>query len=152
MLATIKAFFENNLSTDDEQDPAVGSRLELASAALLIELMNADHKLDERESEEFVSVLRDTFDLDPKTLEAVIKLAEAEAVEATSLYQFTSLVNEHYTYGQKLNLIRNMWRVAFADDKLDKYEEHLIRSVAELTYVSHSDFIKEKLSVRGSLD
>jgi len=39
-----------------------------------------------------------------------------------------------------------MWQVAFADDNLDRYEEHLIRKVAELTYVSHQDFIRLKHS------
>ncbi|MDD9894524.1 MAG: TerB family tellurite resistance protein, partial [Gammaproteobacteria bacterium] len=43
----------------------------------------------------------------------------------------------------------NMWRVAFSDERLDKYEEHLIRKIADLIYVSHSDFIKSKLKVRN---
>ncbi|MEM1153413.1 MAG: TerB family tellurite resistance protein [Pseudomonadota bacterium] len=47
---------------------------------------------------------------------------------------------------QKLELIGSMWRVAYADGRLDKYEEHLIRQVAELCYVSHEDYIKSKLS------
>jgi len=65
-----------------------------------------------------------------------------------SLYEFTSLINSEYDYAQKVTLIENMWRVAFADHVLDKYEENMIRKTADLIYVSHSDFIKSKLTVR----
>ena len=74
--------------------------------------------------------------------------AEAQASQATSLYEFTRLINDEYDYDEKLRLIENMWRIAFSDDELDKYEEHLIRKVSELIYVSHSDFIRLKLKVR----
>ena len=64
------------------------------------------------------------------------------------LYEFTKLINDSYDYEQKVELIENMWRIAFSDKRLDKYEDHLIRKVSELIYVSHSDFIKTKLKVR----
>jgi uncharacterized tellurite resistance protein B-like protein len=58
------------------------------------------------------------------------------------------LINDSYDYEQKIELIENMWRIAFSDKRLDKYEDHLIRKVSELIYVSHSDFIKTKLKIR----
>ena len=44
--------------------------------------------------------------------------------------------------------MESLWRVAYADGDLDKYEERLIRQVADLTHVSHKDFIRLKLAVR----
>ena len=73
-------------------------------------------------------------------------LANQRADEATSLYEFTRVINDHYTPAQKLALIDLMWKVAYADSNLDKYEEHLIRRVAELTYVPHQDYIRSKLA------
>ena len=95
------------------------------------------------------SILQNKFDLPEDTLEELFDLAQQEADDATSLYQFTSLINEAYEYPAKITLIQNMWEVAFADGNLDRYEEHLIRKVAELLYVSHSDFIKTKLAVKN---
>ncbi|MDP2091517.1 MAG: TerB family tellurite resistance protein, partial [Pseudohongiella sp.] len=80
-----------------------------------------------------------------------ILLAEKEAQQAVSLYDFTSLINEGYGYEEKLLLVENLWRVALADEHLDKYEEQLIRKTSDLIYVSHSDFIKTKLKVRDEL-
>ena len=70
--------------------------------------------------------------------------------ESTSLYEFTRVINDNYTPQQKLQLISAMWVVAYADGNLDKYEEHLIRRVAELTYVAHEDYIRAKLRAQDS--
>jgi len=43
-----------------------------------------------------------------------------------------------------------MWAVAYANGNLDKYEEHLIRRVAELTYVAHEDYIRAKLDAQNA--
>ena len=153
MLNSIKSFFDNRLSVNkpgDERDCSPVSDTELASAALLIEVMNSDHELDERESKEFLKVLQSSLKIPEEDLMEIVRLAESEAQQATSLYEFTRLINDEYDYGLKLELIRNMWRIAFSDKRLDKYEEHLIRKVSDLIYVSHVDFIKTKLQVRDA--
>ena len=124
------------------------SRVDLTCAALLVEVMNSDHELDEREHQEFMAVLQQSYNIAESDLEELTQLAKDEAFEATSLYEFTKLINDSYDYEQKVGLIENMWRIAFSDKRLDKYEDHLIRKVSELIYVSHSDFIKTKLKVR----
>ena len=78
-------------------------------------------------------------------------MAETAATEATSLFEFTSLINESYSYDQRVQLVENLWKVAFADLKLDRYEEHMIRNVSDLIYVRHSDFIRTKLKVKEAL-
>ncbi len=45
-----------------------------------------------------------------------------------------------------------MWQIAYADGQLDKYEEYMIRRVTELTYVSHSDFIRAKQQAKRLLE
>lgn len=153
MLNSIKQFFESKLVQNEAEDPAHNLlKLDLACAALLIEVINSDHELDERESEEFLRVLRESLEISEEDLEDLVELAEKQAHQATSLYEFTRLINDGYNYKQKVELIENMWRIAFSDDLLDKYEEHLIRKISELIYVSHRDFIKSKLKVRNPDD
>lgn len=153
MLDTIKSFFEHKLATPNasETSPLL-SQIDLACAALMIEVMNSDHELDARESAEFVAVLQQHLDVSPEDIEEITGLARKEAQQATSLYEFTSLINESYDYQQKLGLISNMWRIAFSDAKLDKYEDHLIRKIAELIYVTHTDFIRTKLEAKEARD
>ncbi|MBL4573313.1 MAG: TerB family tellurite resistance protein [Gammaproteobacteria bacterium] len=150
MIEAIKSFFENKLAKKNQEEApsSVVSRVDLTCAALLVEVMNSDHELDEREHQEFMAVLQKSYNIAESDLAELTQLAKDEAYEATSLYEFTKLINDSYDYEQKVGLIENMWRIAFSDKRLDKYEDHLIRKVSELIYVSHSDFIKTKLKVR----
>ena len=150
MLKTIKSFFEEKLSTTNQTDTTSKvSKTDLACAALLIEVINSDHSLDDRETEEFLQVLQSSLNIPEDDLQEMVQLAQAQSNQATSLYEFTRLINDEYDYAQKLALISNMWRIAFSDEELDKYEEGLIRKVADLIYVAHSDFIKTKLEAKG---
>jgi len=81
-----------------------------------------------------------------RDVEELLALASSESDSATSLYEFTSLINEHCGYAEKTGLIRNMWRIAWADSRLDKYEDYVIRKVCDLIHVSHGDFILAKLA------
>jgi len=153
MISNIKKFFEKNLHLDSNTSVAEKSaRLPLATAALMFELLKSDQLVDEREIETLIQVLRRTFKLDEKKLQEVIALAEGEARRATSLYEFTSLINADYSYAERVELVESLWEVAYADQHLDRYEDHLVRKVAELIHVRHSDFIRTKLEVRSRLD
>ncbi len=121
-------------------------RLRLAAAALLIETARADFSEDKVEQEELEKLLYESLELDRGEVRELIAQAEAHLDEATSLYDFTRVINDHYLPAQKLELVASMWRVAYADGRLDKYEEYLIRQVAELCYVSHQDYIRTKLA------
>ena len=150
MLDAIRNFFESNLRENESQAQELkGHQLNLASAALLIEVMNADHNLDERETREIFQVLGSEYGISSEELDELVKLARQEARQATSLYEFTRLINDNYDYERKVDLIRNMWRIAYSDGNLDKYEDHLIRKISELIYVSHSDFIRTKIDVKN---
>ncbi len=146
MLDTLRNLFVSSPAgtATESEDPA--RRLELAGAALLFEVLKADHSMDEREFESIAGVLRDGGGRNAEDVEELLELARRESGAATSLYQFTSLINEHYDYPEKCALIENMWRIAWADSHLNKYEDHLIRKVCDLIYVSHSDFIRTKLA------
>ncbi len=149
MIDMLKTFFELKLSPNsaDDEDTKLKA-CELAGAALMVELMQSDDELDDRESEEFIRVLKETFQLASADIHEIIALAHEQARDATSLYEFTRLINDNYDYKDKVRLIENLWRLAFADAKLDKYEESLIRRISDLIHVSHGDFIQTKLRVK----
>lgn len=152
MLAKVTNFFNNYLNTNEDiDDEAVVDKFQLASAALLIETCKADHSVDAVEIEALLKILKQKFALPEEALNELLELAQQEADGATSIFQFTSLINDEYSYSEKSRLLTNMWEIAYADGNLDRYEEHLIRKVAELLYITHSDYIKSKLSVKNKI-
>lgn len=151
MLSSITTFFDSLLKpgAQESADTSV-DRLHLATAALLLELANADHEMDDTEREVLLRILETKLQLDKNTLQTLWELAHEERKDATSLYQFTSLINAAYGHKEKVQLLHHMWEVAFADGRVDRYEEHLIRKVADLLYLTHGDFIRTKLAARPS--
>lgn len=151
MLQSIKQFIEDQLQPADDSTGLSVEQKQLAVAALLIEVGTADRILDETELAHLRSILQRKFSLDSRALDQLSELAQAEQNEAISLHQFTHQINRTCSAKEKYGLIRAMWEVAYIDGELDKYEEALIRQVAELIHVSHSQFIHARNTVRDRL-
>ncbi len=118
--------------------------LRVATAVLLIEVCRADFAVQPEEGARLRQLLADRFDLDDAELDALLDEAESEADRLVSLQHITRQLNEHCSQADKRRVIEMMWEVVFADGVKDHYEEHLIRQVAELLYVSHADFIQAR--------
>ncbi|TXS92694.1 TerB family tellurite resistance protein [Parahaliea maris] len=147
MIRALKALFE---TPPQESAEALEHRLRLAAAALLVETARADFGEDARERAAMASLLERALGLEPAEVQSLLAQAAQHANEATSLYEFTRQINDHFSPERKQRLIEAMWLVAWADGSIDKYEEALIRQVAELTYVPHGDYIRAKLSAQAA--
>jgi uncharacterized tellurite resistance protein B-like protein len=129
-------------ATGEVQDRA----LELACAALMFEVAKADFSVETTEQDAVTSLLTAQFNLSADEVSTITEAAIEQADAATCLFEFTRTLNELASAEQKRNLLGMMWRVAMADNELSRYEEHVIRKVADLLYVPHGDFIAAKQS------
>jgi uncharacterized tellurite resistance protein B-like protein len=147
MLSAIKEFFERNLA--DPQSPATKAHtLELATATLLAEVARLDGSITPAEREAILAAIRARFHLSDEEARALIGLAEAESREATDYYQFTSLIRQRYSQEERQEIIELLWRAAYADQVLSAHEQHLIRKIADLLYVSHPAYIAAKMRAK----
>ena len=144
MLTKLQKFFDQYLGDNSKKEAPLEHRLQLASAALMVEMIHVDEQITVEEEAKLQQLLRQRFELEDSEIEALIDLAHNEKHEATDYYAFTSLLNEHFTQQQKIILVEDLWQLAYADNQLDKYEEHLLRRLAELLHVPHRDFIRTK--------
>jgi uncharacterized tellurite resistance protein B-like protein len=120
--------------------------LELACAALMFEVARADFTVEPTEQDAVTSLLTAQFNLSADEVSTITEAAVEQADAATCLFEFTRTLNELASAEQKRDLLAMMWRVAMADNEISRYEEHVIRKVADLLYVPHSDFIAAKQS------
>ena len=111
----------------------------------------ADHQFSAVELHNLSTILERKFSLSNDELTELISLAKSEADHATSLHQFTQLINQNCSTEEKFNLMKAMWEMAYADGNLDKYEDYIIRKVADLIYVPHSEFIRAKSLSKSTL-
>lgn len=145
MLQRIRDFFEANVRGPEAAGGGDdGHAVRLATAALLIEVARQDEEITPEELETISAAIRRKFQLSAGETDELMELAEAELRGSTDYYQFTSLIKERFSPAQKERVIEHLWEVAFADGRVDRYEEHLVRRVAELLYVPHAAFIAAK--------
>jgi len=145
MLSKIKQLFSKKT---DESDQEKVAKEHLATAALLIEVMVIDGHMDDQELQSISQTLCNILDLSKDQVEELVALSREEVKEATSLYQFTKEINANFDIDDKKQLVTSMWRVAYADGELDKHEENIIRRVADLLHIRHSEYIRCKVDAK----
>ena len=144
MLSKINAFFQS-LGEDNNQ-PVHEISLEIACSVLLCEVMLADGQLDDTEREKLNNILLQQFHLDEVEASDIIKRSLILCENATDFYQFTSKINENYSTEQRIKMLDLLWKIAYADGELASIEEHIIRKIADLLHLRHSEFIQTKLN------
>ena len=150
MIESIRKFFARTMqpSAAGQEDAearaeAERRRLHVAACALLLELAHADDAFTERERTQVEAAVRRHLGLDEEEARELIGLADEERRAAIDLYQFTSMIREHYDTGQKAVLAEIMWGVVLADGEIHKDEDYLLRKMANLLdvepgYLSHA--------------
>jgi len=118
--------------------------LRVATAVLLIEVTRADFIVEASERLRLRQLLEQQFELSIKELDALLEQAETDADRLVSIQHVTRLMNQHYDHAMKRRVIQMMWHMVYADGEKDHYEEHLIRQVADLLYIPHSEFIQAR--------
>ena len=146
MIKNLKAYLDNFLQESQDNNVSNKNKIELAAAVLMIEISLADENIGDSEYEIIKNIFLVQFHLDEAEIDELISLAENEVDHAVSLHEFSETINNELSATEKINIIENLWRVAYADAYLHKYEEYYIRKIADLLHVSHSDYIKTKLN------
>jgi len=151
MITSIKEFFSQLIEPGVRPDAVGGERaLQLATAALLMEMIRMDFQVTDAEREAVAAVLRREFGISAADAGELMRLAAAEARQASGYHQFTSLINKSCDLAQRVHIVENLWQVAMADGHLDAHESHLMRKIADLLYIPHAEYIAAKQRARAA--
>ncbi len=149
MIEAIQNFFKTRIEAkegDEEKETAA----RVAAAALLFEAAMSDYQLDDVERQTIKNLITEQFNLDRTDAMTLIALAESQAKEATGLHGFTTLINQNWSETERVNLMEKMWRVAYADGRLDDHELHLMRKIQRLLHIPQVDYVAGKLRNKPS--
>ncbi len=133
MLSAIKSFFTSSMTPAPDADASDGAPdIRLAACALLLELANADDEFTDDERQHLESAVRRQFGLGAPEAEKLLELAQQAREEAVDLWQFTNLIAENYSTGQKMVLAEIMWGLVYSDGDLAAREDYLMRKICNL--------------------
>lgn len=140
MINALKKLFS---STNTVADPISYQK---AVAALLLEVVIADDEIHPSEEQSAKEAIKSVSDLG-EDIDRLFDDVKNTIHDANDAYQFTKVINEQANLEQKFELLKCLWRVAYADGNLDAHEDHRIRKISELLFMQHSEFIQAKLAV-----
>jgi uncharacterized tellurite resistance protein B-like protein len=147
MFEHLKKFF----ASDTEND-SPSMTMEMAAAALLVEVSKSDYEQDPAEVDKIRGLLVRHFSVSENEVEKAVAQAQDTTQDSTSLYPFTRYINDNCDNQEKYQLVLSLWEVAAEDGRIDKYEEHLIRKISDLIYLPHREFIRAKLITTEKLE
>ncbi|RRS09757.1 TerB family tellurite resistance protein [Pseudoalteromonas sp. J010] len=144
MLNQLKKLFQSLQETASKEELDFNTAL----AALLVEVMRADGKLQQSEFDKIAELLKTRCELPQAQVTTLIDEAQQLVEQAVDMYSFAKQINNHTNDVERIEVIELLWHVAYADGELDSHEDHIIRKIAGLFYVAHADFIAAKLRAK----
>lgn len=149
MIESFRKWFER-LEKVDEEDDKLDS-VQQSVAVLLVEIARADYEQKDVEASEMQKLLANKFNLSVEETDLLIAAAEKTVEKSVSLHDYTRALHSKLSYAEKEAVIEMLWRIALADQDLDKYEDYMIGKIAELLYVYRGDVIRVKQRVIESI-
>ena len=149
MFNRVVDWFTSN-TPDHQPEASHEGDLALATAALMMEVARADQAFEASEAEAMLQQLGKRLEIEDAAVNDLVELAKDTSEEAHDLYAFTEVINARYTYSEKKQLIVDLWNVALADESIDANEDHIIRRIAGLMNVDHSDELHARAKARAN--
>lgn len=148
MLNKLSDFLSSIIAPANGERPPEHS-LQLATAALLIEVMRSDAESSDEERAVILNILKGRFQLADAEVAQLAELGCRTVQAANDLHQFTSLINRELALAEKIRIVEYMWQVAYADRRISAHENHLMRRMADLLHISHGDYIAAKMRAKS---
>ena len=131
-------------SSPECETPDRENVLRLATAVLMVEVARADHVFEQSGLERLLTLIASHFELSTEDAADLIDLASETTDDVAHLHDFTQLIHNHLTETEKALIVGLLWEVAYADGRLDKYENSLVLKISDLLYVSRGRVMRLK--------
>ena len=137
-------------AADDKPDADRDEAIRMATAVLMIDVARADHVFDESEFDSVLELVQSHFALPAEQAAELVIAANDKAEDLVSAYDFTKVLHEHLDHGEKARIVGLLWKIAYADGRLDKYEDSLVLKISDLLHVSRGLVMRLKHDVQTS--
>ena len=152
MLDFFKEIFSNTKNNKQPSEHDDNKAIQIASCALFLELANADDDFSHEERKRIIELMKANFKLTDEEIDKLFELSQQQIEKSVSAYEFTEIINEKLSEEEKYEIVKNLWRLAYVDKKLDKYEDYYIRKISNNLHISNQDRIAAKLEVKKELN
>jgi len=130
-----------------EEEQGRFDRVQIATCIILLEVAKYDDEFSSIEEETMKAILKKDFSISGEAIEDLMKVAEDHREESVDIWEFTNVINQNFSKEEKLKIMEAAWKIIYADEKLNKYEDHYVHVLADLLRLRHGDLIDAKLRI-----
>lgn len=149
LLSGVNPEFANTISVSSSGNKH--TKVEVATCALFIELAKSDGEFSQEERDLIIIQMKNLFSLEKKYIDDLMLLAEEKVKQSISIYEFTGIINKSFSQEEKIELLENLWKLIYRDEKLTAYEDHMIKRIGATMNIEHKQIINSKLWVKQQL-
>lgn len=150
--STLVQRIKDGLSAEPASTQSHEERLRLATAAVLLDIAYADGTFSPAEGGNVVEYLQNTFRLEPEDAQELIDAASEIRDHTIDHFAMTNYIRKNVALEERIDIVRTMWRTAYADGRLTEYENYLIRKLSDLLGLEHHVMIDTKVSVLREME
>ena len=136
------SFFRKNIKEPEKEQSSF--EIELTASVLAYELARSDGEITHDELSILMDEIESIANKVGKDKEEIFKIIQIYSEDSVSFHEFVEDINKNYSKEEKLDLLKFMWEMAYADKKLDVDEERLIRRMADLIKIKDVEVLKLK--------
>jgi len=155
MFEKLKSFLiqerENNSMNTYPDSTDQPDKIQIAATALMVEMANSDGSITDDEHESITNSIQKVFNIEIEKIKELIKISKEELKESVSLYEFSGVINENFSHDEKIELMDQLWRLIYTDNKLDKYEDKLVKQIGRMLKLDHKEITNSKLFIKQQL-
>ena len=130
-----------------EEEQGRFDRVQIATCVILLEVAKYDDEFSSIEEETMKAILKKDFSISGEAIEDLMKVAEDQREESVDLWEFTNVINQHFSREEKLKIMEAAWKIIYSDEVLNRYEDHYVHVLAGLLRLRHADLIDAKLRI-----
>ena len=122
-----------------------------AATILLYSVASADYNVEKEEIQNIKEIIEEFFSINQKESYELIKNSIKEFKNSTSFFKYGQILNENFSYQDKVDFICCVFEVAYSDNELHFKEQHLIKQISGILNIEKEDLIKSKLEIKKYL-
>ncbi|MDX1583310.1 MAG: TerB family tellurite resistance protein [Thermoanaerobaculia bacterium] len=142
---------ENLAEPTEEKEQRHEEAIRLATAVVLLDVAYADEEMSGKESSKIFDHLRAAFDLDEESVRELMEMADEIRRETIDHWHMTNQIRSSTSFQDRMEIVRTMWRIVYADGHFHQYEGYLVRKLSDLLGVEHRRMIDVKMEIREEL-
>lgn len=148
MLTVLKKYFMGDARNDRAPEVKLRDKILIATCVLMLEVARSDDEYAAAEKEIIHRILETELEIPKEEIKEILKIAERDREESVDIFEYTRLINHHFSKKEKLQMVERFWEIIFADGKFDQFEDYTVHKLADLLRLTHEELIAAKLKVK----